>query len=231
MAETTLDKVKEQCLELVMNIIPMSQIGFVFVTAVVVQRMSEHHGRSTFDALANIGIKNMFGPDSGMFWTVDIIKIGACFFLALLNTRVIKAALRHSFKSSRISGKIEHWIAAATGAIKDLDKEERAPLRESITAELDKRLRRYHAKRLLCEALFSIPAVIVYTSFYLAILGDFDASKLEISWVESIVGVISAILCFLSHRESVRYALAKIIPLQVYLTATTGQVAFFIDED
>jgi len=231
MADNTLDKVKEQCLELVLNIIPMSQVGFVFVTAVVAKRMSEQHARSAFDALANLGIKNMFGPDSGMFWTVDILNIGACFFLALLNARLIKAALRHSFKSSRISSKLEHWIGAATGAITDLDKDERAPLRESIATELEKRLKRYYAKRLLCEVLFSIPAILLYTSLYLVVLCRFRVVGLNISWIECIVGVVSAMLCFLSHRDSVRYALAKIVPLQVYLTATTGQVAFFIDAD
>ncbi|HDR9511959.1 TPA: hypothetical protein QDC03_007197 [Burkholderia cepacia] len=231
MADGALDKIKEQCLELVLNIIPMSQLGFVFVTAVVAQRLKDGHGKSTFDALGGLGLKNMFGLSDGMFWSVNVLAIGACFFLALVNAYFLKKILRRSFDSSRISTKLDHWLKAALEAVKGLDKDDRAPIRESIKGELERRLKKYQAKRLLSEVLFSICVFLGYTSIYVFVLCGCDFSKITVSWAEIVVGVLSALCCFLSHRNSVSYALAKVVPLQVYLSAATGEISFFIDAD
>ncbi len=231
MADTPIDKFKEQCLELVLSIIPVSQIGFVFVTAVVGQRLNDGLGDSAFGALGGLGLKNMFGLSDGMFWSVNVLAIGLCFFIALVNVYFIKKILRRSLDSSRISEKLDHWIQAASNAVAGLDKEDRSPIRDSIKGELDRRLKKYQAKRLLSEILFSVCAFLVYTSAYVLFLSDFEISKVSVGWAETIVGLLSAFFCFLAHQNSVSYALGKVIPLQVYLSAATGEIAFFIDAD
>ncbi|CAJ91164.1 conserved hypothetical protein [Cupriavidus necator H16] len=157
--------------------------------------------------------------------------MGACFFLALINTYILKLALRKSFESSRISEQLLRWISVAAKSMEGLDKDDRGPIRDSISTELTRRLKKYHSKRMLSESLFSISAVIVYASIYLIFINHSNLSKIEFSYLELIVGSVSTLLCFFCHRNSIRYALSRVVPLQVCLTAMTGELAFSIDAD
>ncbi|WP_250866187.1 hypothetical protein [Caballeronia sp. INSB1] len=226
MADSTIDKIKDQYIESILNAVPMSQIGFVFVTAVILQRLADSKAGSTLDALANIGIKSLFGFDDGIFWNVDLLKIASCLVLALFNAFVVAFIARTSFKASKIDGVLNSWIAFAMNSANKLDKDERAAAQKSIAEELEARRKRYRAKRLVCEVLFAVPALICYTSFYLCIQMHRSGVKVTISWPEVIVCIVSGVLFFFHNRASVAYAVEKIVPFQVYQSALTGQLIF-----
>lgn len=231
MADNSIDKIKEQCLELILNVMPVSQLAFVFVIAVIFDRLKSNKGTSTINSLRNLGLESFFGVNSGLFWNVGILVLGAAFFLALINTFFLKRSLRYSFACSNVSNKLSGWATAAREAVTALPLEDKLTIHKSVGLELEKRLKKYQAKRMLAESMFSIVSCILFGSLYLVIITLPAWSVLKLSFPDLAVVLLSLAAWLGIHRNSVQYAISKVIPLQVYLSATTGEIAFFIDID
>lgn len=231
MADKSIEKIKEQCLEVILNVMPLSQLGFIFVMGVVLDRLEEKKATSPIGTLKTLGLEDLFSVKGGLFWSVGVLILGAAFFLALFNTYVIKHGLRYSFSRSKISEKLSAWTQAASAAVKDLSAEEKTSIQKSVAAELEKRIKKYHAKRMLAESMCSIVSCIVSGSLYLIVASYPDFGRLTWSALDLSVLCASLLAWIGLHRNSVRYAISKVIPLQVYLSAATGEIAFFIDID
>lgn len=231
MADKSIDKIKEQCLELILNVMPVSQLAFVFVIAVIFDRLASNKGASPINSLQNLSLESFFGVNSGLFWNVGILVLGAAFFLALFNTFLLKRGLRHSFASSNVSNKLSSWATAACEAVKALSSEDKLTIHKSVGLELEKRLKKYQGKRMLAESMFSVMSCILFGSLYLVIITLPTWSALQLSLPDLAVAILSLAAWVGLHRNSVQYAISKVIPLQVYLSATTGEIAFFIDID
>lgn len=231
MADNTVEKIKEQCLELILHVMPLSQVAFVFVMAVILNRIGSAGAVSPILALNHLGLSSLFGLEDGLFWKVDVLVLGASFFLALFNTAVIKRGLRRSFGSSGLSTQLGKWVAAASAVVSELANDERVAIQKSVATELEKRIKKYHAKRLLAESMCSIASCIIFASLYFVVLHYRNLSVLEWSLPDAGVFTLSLFAWILLHRNSVQYAISKVIPLQVYLSASTGEIAFFVDAE
>lgn len=217
----------DQYLELILNVMPLSQLLFVFVGAVVFDQIENNNAISVVSSMNALGLKSFFSIEEGLFWNVNVVLLGATFFLAILNTSLIKRGLKWSFTKSKVSEKLLEWSKAASSTIKELSHEERAAMQKSISIELDKRMKKYQGKRILAESMCSIVSCIIFGSLYLAYVYRQDFSNIGLSTSDIGVCFLSLFAWFLLHRHSVQYAVSKVIPLQVYLTTVTGEIAFF----
>jgi hypothetical protein len=229
MSDKATDKIKEQCLEAILSVIPTGQ--FVFVLAMVVILFRIDHGTSTSPLLTlkEVGIRDLVGFDKGQFWTIGALYILSAFFLALLNDSLFRLGLRHSYRASKVSQKIESWMQESVTAMDHADKDLRTSIHDSISKELDKRISRYRSKRLLCEMLISFGLALVYGSAYVCLRNLHSYNRVGFAAIDLLVITFCLTVGWIYHRASIRYAIRKIIPLQVYVSASTGELAFFID--
>ncbi|RAS22852.1 hypothetical protein [Paraburkholderia bryophila] len=231
MSEKTTDKIKEQCLETILSVVPMGQFIFVLATAVILFRIDANGAASPILALKDLGIKGLVGFEKGQFWLIGALYILASFFLALLNDYLFKLGLKRSYDASKVLSKIDGWMARSNTAMDRADKDLRTSVHDSISKELDKRISRYRSKRLLCEMSISFGLTIIYASAYLCLRNTSAFGHIHFSTVDFLATVFCFVVGWAHHRSSVIYAIRKIIPLQVYLSASTGELAFFIDID
>ncbi|WP_158899734.1 hypothetical protein [Burkholderia sp. L27(2015)] len=229
MTEKAADKIKEQCLETILSIVPMGQFVFVIATAVILFRMDNNSASSPIVALKDVGIKGLVGFDTGQFWLVGALYILPAFFLALLNDYLFKSGLKRSYGVSKVLSKIDGWMERSITAMDLADKDLRTSVHDAISKELDKRISRYRSKRLICEMSISFALAIIYASAYLCWRNTAALSQIHFSSIDFSAALFLSLVGWSYHRASVRYAIQKIIPLQVYLSASTGELAFFID--
>ncbi|MBR8335546.1 hypothetical protein KDW69_28255 [Burkholderia ambifaria] len=231
MSEKVTDKLKEQCLEAILSVVPTGQIIFVLLMAILLFRIDHASVSSPLLALKDVGIKDLVGFEKGQFWVIGALYIISSFFLALLNDSIFRAGLRRSYSVSNVASRIDGWMQRSLDALKGADKDLRTSIRESISKELDKRIARYRSKRLVCEMLVSLGLAIGYASVYLVLRNFHGESHIGFSNVDALVAAFCLMVGWGYHLASVKYAIRKIIPLQVYLSASTGELAFFIDVD
>ncbi|MEB0118499.1 hypothetical protein QN395_18570, partial [Undibacterium sp. RTI2.2] len=186
---------------------------------------------SPLKVFSHLGIEDLIGVKGGLFWSVGILTIGGAFILAMLNTFILKRGLKFSFAVSKVSDKITSWEAAARIAVDGLSLEEKAAVQKSVSVELDKRVKKYLAKRMLAELMCSIFSCVFFGSIFLIALNYNDLGKINFSLSDFIVAIFSLVIWLTLHRNSVRYAISRIIPLQIFLSSASGEVAFFIDTE
>lgn len=231
MSEKITDKLKEQCFEAILSVVPTGQIMFVLIMAIVLYRIDYDLTASPVLALKGIGIKDLIGFDKGKFWMIGALYIISSFFLALLNDLIFRIGLRRSYGKSNVASKIDDWMNRSIDALKGADKDLRTSIHDSISKELENRIGKYRSKRLVCEILTSLGFVIIYASIYICIRNVGKLSNISLSIVNLLIVIFCLLVGWGYHRASIRYAIRKIIPLQVYLSAATGELAFFIDVD
>jgi len=224
MSDSTLDKMKGQCLELLLEIFPAEHILAAILFALVFNQLAHNLSLSVYDALLHLNFDNSVGLKSGKFWGVPLAIFGAAFLAVAINVFLIGRGLRFSFRRSGIDAKIVEWVQKANTAIKSLEQDERAAVHRSIEKELNKRLKRYRAKRMLSEVALSILGLVLWGSILLLWTSK---GQLEISRPDCLVTLGAGVVGFLLHRESIRYAISSLIPLQIYACAASGEIAFF----
>jgi hypothetical protein len=229
MSDKATDKIKEQCLEAILSVVPTGQFIFVLATVVILFRIDNDAATSPLMALKDVGIKSLVGFDKGQFWTISALYILSAFFLALLNDTLFRLGLKRSYEVSKVSTKIESWMKESATAMNRADKDLRTSIHDSISKELEKRITRYKSKRLLCEMSVSFALSLIYGSLYLCLRNLHSFNHIRFSAIDFAILVFCLVVGWSYHRASIRYAIRKIIPLQVYLSATTGELAFFID--
>ena len=119
------DKFKDEFLELILNVVPLSQIGFVFIMAVIIDFLGAGLSSSPLSTFDQIGIAKLISVDNGIFWNVDLKIIGSAFFFALINTIFIRYSLKRSFSIPELSTRLSGWLKAATHTVGSLTVEER----------------------------------------------------------------------------------------------------------
>lgn len=229
MSDKATEKIKEQCLEAILSVVPTGQFIFVLAMVVILFRIDHNSALSPLLALRDVGIKDLVGFDKGQFWTIGALYILSAFFLGLLNDALFRVGLKRSYAISKVSGKIESWMKQSMTAMDQADKDLRTSIHDSISKELEKRIKRYRSKRLLCEMSVSFGLSLIYGSAYLCLRNFHSNAHIAFAALDCVVIIFCLSVGWAYHRASIRYAIRKIIPLQVYLSASTGELAFFID--
>ncbi|WP_322089422.1 hypothetical protein [Burkholderia sp. BCC1999] len=110
MSENVTDKLKEQCLEAILSVVPTEQIIFVFLMTILLFRIDHASASSPLLALKDVGIKDLVGFDKGQFWLVSTLYIISSFILALINDFIFRVGLRRSYGVSNVASRIEGWM-------------------------------------------------------------------------------------------------------------------------
>lgn len=231
MADFSLDKVKEQCFELVLSVMPLSQIIFVVLMMVVFQQISLPSSSSVVDVFIHTNLKEIFDLSEGLVWQSTVITMALALFLALFNTWLLKYGLRKSFNASGLSNRLDSWFQSAADSVNGLSSNNLEPIQASVSEELEKRIKKYRAKRLFCELALSMFACIAYGSIFLASDALRNGYQFGISLLDISISFITLLVGLVLHRGSIHYAVAKVIPLQMYISALNGKLVFFIDVD
>lgn len=226
MADSALEKIKEQYLETIVHAMPITQAAFLILMSVILDRMLEKHGVSTIEALSGVTLGKMFDKDEGYFWSTPIIAIIASFFLSMCNIAMINFFVRKSFFKSKVEIKLNVWRIQARNAMTGITPEQANLMQTSLQSELEKRQKKFRIRRMCVELVFSIALSICYGAVFTVQQNIGSISSLRIAYYDLIVFAIASITCFMLHRSSVRYALSKVIPVQVFIGATTSNLIF-----
>lgn len=225
--EGKFDKLKEQYIDEILSIVPLSQAVFIVLMVLVADQILEGKSLSVLGALNAFGLKKSLGPDEGRFWAVGILPICISFALALFNTYLLRNTLERSLRRANLGSSLINWQQAAAARVAGLADAQKLVIQGSFKAEIEARLRKYKAKRISIEIVGSVVAVSVYANallVYVAYKGHV-ALIFDLPNIAFLVG--SIIMCFFLHRASIRYAIGKILPLKVYVGVLTGELIFF----
>ena len=225
--EGKFDKLKEQYIDEILSIVPLSQAVFIVLMVLVADRILEGKSLSVLDALNTFGLKKSLGPDDGRFWAVGILPICISFALALINTYLLRNSLERSLSRANLGRSLINWQQAATARVSGLTDAQKSVIQGSFKNEIDARLRKYKAKRISIEIVASLVAVSIYANALLIYIVHKEKGVLHWDLPNCAFSLGSLAMCFFLHRASIRYAIAKILPLKVYVGVLTGELIFF----
>ena len=222
-----LSKLKEQYVDDILTIVPLSQAFFIILMVVVSDQIRLGKANSTLVALTDLGLKSTLGPEAGRFWGAGVLTICIAFGLALLNTFVLRKMLARSLRLARVGASLVTWQAAAVQRVVGLNDDQKKVIHGSLKPEIDERLKKFKGKRIATELVASVVSLMIYSNVYIVIKAW--KSDHSLAWEASSVCFffVSLIVCILMHRESLRYAISKILPLKVYAGVLTGELVFF----
>lgn len=222
-----LDKLKEQYIDEIFAIVPLSQAVFIVLMVLVSDRVVEGKSWSVLEALSSYGLKTSLGPDDGIFWSVGLLSICIAFGLALFNAFLLRATLARSLQKARLGASLVKWQRSAVTRTAALTDAQRAAIQTSFKTEIDSRLKKYKAKRISTEMVASLASVVTYANALIVLIAYRKGYSLRISWWDAAFLIVTIVVCVLLHRSSLRYAIAKILPLKVYVGVLTGELIFF----
>lgn len=222
-----LDKLKEQYVDEVLAIVPLSQGFFIVLMVLVADRILQGKSWSVLEALSSFGLKNSLGPDDGRFWDVGVLSICLSFALALFNSFLLRGMLERSLRAAKLGTALVRWQQAAAARVSGLTDAQKNVIQSSFKAEIDARLRKYKAKRISIEMVASLAAMTIYANVLLVFIARKNSFELRWDLLNASFLLGSVLVCFFLHRASIRYAIAKILPLKVYVGVLTGELIFF----
>jgi hypothetical protein len=225
MADTLIDKIKEQYLETILHTMPLSQAAFVVLMTIVSAKIIVAESHSPLDVLLSTDLKSAFS-DGGLLWTIPIAAIVSSLLLSILNTALLNTGLRRSFLVSKVGDKLAAWRATADSSISVLPSDKLPALLSSFRDELVKRQKKYGSKRIAAEVTFSLAACVLYGSAF-TLLRNLDSIETLSTSIKDVAVLFALLIIFaILHRHSVRYAIEKVIPLQVFICAAAGDLIF-----
>lgn len=225
--DAVVGKVKEQCLEIIYELVPVRQLPFVVFFALITHSILDGASFSPVATLSQLDIRSFVGWSTGMLWNIELsIWIGAI-ALAVANETMLKACIRRSLRSARLDEKSEEWVKTCTRALQGVDEYTRSSISASLKEELMLRVRRYRTFRTFSELAFSAAACLIYCS--LVLIWSVDFSSLRFSPPDFMFLILAALIAFICHRVSILFAIEKLLPLRVFLCASTGEILFFED--
>jgi len=222
-----LDKLKEQYVDEIISIIPLAQAVFIVLMAISSDRLWEGKSTSVIAALSSFGLKSALGPDDGHFWEVSLFAVCLSFILALANLALIRLAVERSVRSANLGATLIEWQHEATLRTTTLTDAQKSAIQTSFKSEIEIRLKRYKAKRAACEFTFSVTCLSIYLTLLLILHAWKNDNSLQWSWAEAAFIAGSIWISWLLHRSSIRYAIAKILPLKIYAGVLSGEMVFF----
>lgn len=226
MADAAIDKLRDQYVEVILHAMPISQMFFLMVMAIVFNGLLDGSENSVMGVVSGISIKKSFNFDEGVIWLVPLKCILGAFFISILNTFFINRMLKRSFSVSDIAARLPSWHYNATRALDGLSIEQRLPIQVSLREELGRRIKKFNTKRLLYEIIFSIAVCVISGSLFLLYLNFDNLSLVEFSFSDSLFCIFCLIVSFLLNRDSINYAISKVVSIQVALSAATGELIF-----
>ena len=222
-----LDKLKEQYVDEILAIVPLSQAFFIVLMVLVADRIWDGKSWSVLEALGALGLKSGLGPDDGQFWKVGILSICISFALALFNTYLLRDMLERSLRRAKLGSALVRWQQAASVRIAGLSEAQRNTIQISFKNEIDARFRKYKAKRISIEVVASLAAMTVYANILIIFVAHKKSQALQWDLWNAMFLFGSVVICFILHRASIRYAISKLLPLKVYVGVLTGELIFF----
>lgn len=225
--EGKLEKLKEQYIDEILGIVPLSQAVFIVLMSLVSDRLLSGTSPSVLSAMGLLGLKSSLGPDGGRFWEVGLLSIVCSFTLALLNIFILRWTLDFSLRQARLGPALISWQSAAATRVASLSEMQKNAIQISFKNEIELRLKKYKAKRISTELISSMAGVSFYATILLVYSSRRNGVSLTWSLVETIFLCGAIFLSLILHRSSVRYAIAKVLPLKVYLGVITGELVFF----
>jgi hypothetical protein len=222
-----LEKLKEQYIDEILGIVPLSQAVFIVLMSLVSDRLLAGTSPSALSAIGSLGLKSSLGPDGGRFWEVGVLSIVCSFTLALLNIFILRWTLDFSLRQARLGPALVSWQSAAATRVDSLTEVQKNAIQVSFKNEIELRLKKYKAKRISTELISSIASVSFYATLLLIFSSHQNGVSLTWSFLETLFLVAAIFLSLILHRSSVRYAIAKVLPLKVYLGVITGELIFF----
>lgn len=220
-------KLKEQYVDEILSIVPLSQAFFIILMVIVSDAIHSGNFSTALDILSVIGLKSSLGVDDGKFWQSGYSFLCAAFVLALLNIYVLRKLLSRSLRLSKVSSSLIQWQGLAATRVAGLSAEQRSVIHLSLKLEVEHRLRKFKGKRIATELLSSIFFAVTYSNIFLVIISFKQDFLIVWDWRGFAFATFFLIICIFQHRESVRYAIAKVLPLKVYASALTGELVFF----
>lgn len=224
--ESQLGKLKEQYVDDVLTIVPLSQACFIVLMVAVSDLIFSEKSLSAAAALASVGIKSSIGVE-GSFWDAKILLVSIALGLAFLNAYVLRTLLAKSLHSSGVGALLPVWQSAAARRIVGLTDDKKLVIHGSLKTEIESRLKKFKGKRIATEITASLLAVIIYANVLLLLLAWSRGGIVVFEWKNAVLVFIPLVTCILLHRSSVRYAISKILPLKVYAGVLTGELVFF----
>jgi len=225
--EGQLGKLKEQYVDDIITVVPLSQACFIVVMVLTYDQLASGAAKTLLQALGNFGLKSSLGPDGGRFWSISILPICGAFLLALLNTYVFQRRLSNSLRVAKISQYLVRWQATALQKVQGLSADRRQVIHSSIKPEIETRLRKFKAKRIAVELLMSLMAVAFYSNVFIVFLSYEKNYSVEFKLYDFLFILIGVVVSLFLHKDSVSYAIAKVLPLKVYAGVLTGELVFF----
>lgn len=207
-----LDKLKEQYIDEILSIVPLSQAVFIVLMVLVADQILEGKSASVLSALNSFGLKKSLGPDDGRFWAIGILPICISFALALFNTYLLRNILERSLRLANLGRSLVNWQQAAAARVSGLTDAQKSVIQGSFKTEIEARLRKYKAKRISIELVASLFAVSLYANVLLIYIAQKDGRILCWDYLSAAFLLGSFSVCFFLHRASVRYAISKILP-------------------
>jgi hypothetical protein len=225
--EGQIGKLKEQYVDDIITIVPLSQACFIVIMVLTYDQIASGSAITVLQALGNFGLKSSLGPDGGRFWSISVLPICAAFLLALVNTYIFQKHLSRSLKIAKINQFLVRWQNSALQKVRGLSDDRKQVIHGSIKPEIETRLRKFKAKRIAVELLMSLMAVGLYANIFIIFLSyekDFSIELKMNDFVFLLLGIIASLFL---HKESISYAIAKVLPLKVYAGVLTGELVFF----
>jgi hypothetical protein len=222
-----LGKLKEQYVDDIINIVPLSQAVFIVLMVLTSDYLISGSASSVLQAFSQFGLKSSLGPENGRFWSVSVLPICIAFAAALLNTVILQKLLSRSLRVAKIGESLNVWQRQAVTRVQGLSDDKKQIIYNSIKPEIEVRLKKFKGKRIAVELFASLLATVMYSGVLIVILSYQKGFQLEWKFYDGLFLLLGSILCVALHRSSVRYAIAKILPLKVYAGVLTGELVFF----
>lgn len=226
MADNALEKIKEQYLETITHVVPLTQAIFLVVMTVMFDQLHSVRGKPPTVILAEVSLGKIFDKDSGYLWNASLLMVIVAFVCSLLNVTMLNFAVRQSFIKSKVGAQLGTWKTQAQAALSTVTPLHLPAMQTSLQNELEKRQKKYKSIRLFADLIFSLGFSIIYGALF-AFFSDVKASvQMTVSYCDVLILLLALLMAFGLHRFAIKYAISKLIPIQVFLSASTGNLVF-----
>lgn len=107
-------KVKEQCLEVIYELVSVRQLPFVVFFALITHSILDGASFSPVATLSHLDIRSFVGWSTGLLWDIELLIWIGAIALAVANETMLKACIKRSLRSAKLDEKSEEWVALSS---------------------------------------------------------------------------------------------------------------------
>lgn len=223
--DSGLDKLKEKYLDEIVSVLPLSQVFFIVLMAVVAEQLIKGTAKSVFTALQGVGLKETLGPE-GKLWDISVVILALSAFAAIINVSIRRFLNARSIKSPGIYVAIQKWQRQAATLSVTMSEVERSAALDSLKAEVELRLKRYRTHKLTADLCFSLLMVQVFSLVLIFGLILENGGSAVFDRVDAFSFLLVSIFSVVTHRAAIKYALTQVFPLKVFVSVLNAELVF-----